>query len=796
MAGPFDPSQLTQDPDFMKGSHADQVRFLSTQDPDFAKAAPADQEAYLTHLTGRQYPNAAPPPNAGLSPAAGAPPALGTLPQLPHKQSMSDIVYNGGDPGEGPVGRTMTSLEAQGVNTVRSLPTAAKQFAISNFEPSGDPGSMIAPDPRTLIARERQSLTPQAAAVSAAKNVPNPVDIGATAMNILPFLTDLRGGGITESPAAEIPKILKSAIMPTPPSTNVVRGMYSPEGVKLAAPLRSASAYDLPAETSRAVPALKEAAADIGVKPNDWQGRNGLNLANRVADHAIDITEARAKNYIAPYRDQPALSVPGAQLSPELKAEFTPEQLKNGLTVGDIEDKRIELNKKLRTSNFYSKPQSAQYAAQDPAANWHAAANNARDIVYGAAEQTPGVDLRDLKQQEASLIKIKDVVNSTGKTLSQHLAKYESTSPASKVMGTIKRGINLKANPTNAFEPTVSNPTNDFNNSWKEVTNYPKTAPGTIMKNGKLLEPGPGVLTAPPGQTPPPVSTQGQLPLEPNKPDFQLTPPAGTTPPAILPRQAALPLTSSYAPMGEHAGLTSNIPGDAVPGQNLNLTGGNGINSPLQNLLDFSKEAHPEPTPLPKSLGAAAARPEPASVPGPLREAAGLPERRSIPRSMTMSQSELEDAIKNRKPISTPFSDTEGAMATINRDLNMPKAPGPVKLVPLSERPGAAGSVLSVKLKDGTAAGVVALRPNTDLGKGAWEVSTSYLKPEFRGKRFGSAAYQQMVDYAKQKGATALFSDDRVSPGAANVWDSMVKRGEAVWDPVASRYRVDLKGTK
>ena len=509
--------------------------------------------------------------------------------------------------------------------------------------------------------------------------------------------------------------------------------------------------------------------------------------------------------------------------------ELAPYHLDEPMTVAHADALRRQLNAENDAYAATNKYTYAQARATNPAfAAREAAVAALRDGVYKDLSDRGFADAAKLRNDEGALLATRNAtqnqifngeksVSGTGTNTpagkmgqaavraatlggGAGLGGYLGGVPGATAGGIIGGGlgeiINNVAFPGNMTRDALVE--SAFKNSPKSPLNTIRNAAAanTAPPAPPLVSPQDFQLTPPPGQTPPPVNTQEQLPLEPNEPDFQLTPPAGTTPPAILPRQAALPLTSSYAPMGEHAGLTSNIPGEAVPGQNLNLTGGNGINSPLQNLLDFSKEAHPEPTPLPKSLGAAAARPEPASVPGPLREAAGLPERRSIPRSMTMSQSELEDAIKNRKPISTPFSDTEGAMATINRDLNMPKAPGPVKLVPLSERPGAAGSVLSVKLKDGTAAGEVALRPNTDLGKGAWEVSTSYLKPEFRGKGFGNAAYQQMVDYAKQKGATALFSDDKVAPGAANVWDSMVKRGEAVWDPVASRYRVDLKGTK
>jgi hypothetical protein len=50
-------------------------------------------------------------------------------------------------------------------------------------------------------------------------------------------------------------------------------------------------------------------------------------------------------------------------------------------------------------------------------------------------------------------------------------------------------------------------------------------------------------------------------------------------------------------------------------------------------------------------------------------------ERRAAARP-TMSAAELDEAIKNRKPINNPFDQTEGAMDTINRDPNMPRPAG------------------------------------------------------------------------------------------------------------------------
>jgi hypothetical protein len=68
----------------------------------------------------------------------------------------------------------------------------------------------------------------------------------------------------------------------------------------------------------------------------------------------------------------------------------------------------------------------------------------------------------------------------------------------------------------------------------------------------------------------------------------------------------------------------------------------------------------------------ATAEPE---IPQVIRDAAGL-ERREIPRTAPMNAMELEDAIKNRKPISTPFNYTQGARETISRDPLMPRYPG------------------------------------------------------------------------------------------------------------------------
>jgi hypothetical protein len=67
----------------------------------------------------------------------------------------------------------------------------------------------------------------------------------------------------------------------------------------------------------------------------------------------------------------------------------------------------------------------------------------------------------------------------------------------------------------------------------KVFQNDGSVTPGSVMKNAKLLDSPKGVLTPPPGVTPPEPSRQLNLDLQPAKqqPKFNLEPPPGVTPP-------------------------------------------------------------------------------------------------------------------------------------------------------------------------------------------------------------------------------------------------------------------------
>ena len=647
---PVDPNQLSQDKDFLAAVPADQIKYLSAQDPDFAKAAPGDQYGYLSHLTGKSI---APPVKAVPTTQADIDRTLGP------PSTIEQFVQN-------PISmpETMGALKGLANNTwglIKNTPAAIGEGMIPLVKELARnvpqiPGAIrdinASPDPLAHYA--------QVASDTASQGAPQALLAAAT-----------------DAAASRAPQLVQAAKNYfTEPSANLVEGMYSKPGSQIAASLRGSSRFDVPAAAANAHPAISEGLADRGITAADFKGRNGPAALQAGIDNALDIHEARAKQVIDPIRDQ-EVDPSVLNENPQLKARFSPEQIKNGLTYGDLDNERIQLNKDLRRANFYSKDPSAQYAVADPLADAHDAADQARNLVYGKAEEVTGQNLRPLKQTESNLIKLGDLAETTKNGLSAGAAQSETASPLAKGVNAVKKVIAIKKNPASSLASLANSPEtldlDGFNSNMRKAFGDVKAAPGSVLKNGKLLEPGPAVLTSP----------------------------NGVTPPAIQPRQAALPLTSTYAPMGENAGLTSTIPGEQIPGKNLALTPpppGEVGPTPLQNLIDFSKEAHPEdwrllgpsskaPTSLlpaapesgvPRSLGAAASEPTASSLPAPLRDYLGM-ERRSSPRVAPLSAKDLEEAIKLRKPVKTPFDDTEGSAQTVARDRMMPELPGPTK---------------------------------------------------------------------------------------------------------------------
>jgi len=473
---------------------------------------------------------ASPPGTPSLAGAPGAPPPPGVVPSLAppsttdrllaHVPNLNDIVPL--------LGRTTGKVES-------NLQGMANQA--SSLTPNGAP---VIPHQQNIdysspltAARDIATAGPRAVyqnvikpAVNSFRN-PDPADfLGQLGTAALLSKTGTEEGAPEETPLNRLQRQAAKTENP------VAMNRYTPEGNNFSGVMRSNSHFDMPAEAARAVPAMKEAASDLGVNPDkDFKGMNGPVLTKRIIEHAIDINEARNKASIDPVRSQPA----DVSKTPEL-AELLG---KKNPTVGDVDAFRLEANKKLSKSGYYGQSPSQQYSAGPDLAKLETAAGQARDTVYDSVQQHTGVDLRPQKAVEAALIKTNDVANSTNNTLAQQEAKYQSTPMSKRIAGSIKRIVSIKANPTNAFEAGVSSPTDEFNSNMQKVFQGGASSPGSVMKNGKLVNP--------PGQTGPVNFPQYNLNL------------TGTPPPAPA-TQNLLNFSQEAHPEETPGAVRNNIP--------------------------------------------------------------------------------------------------------------------------------------------------------------------------------------------------------------------------------------------
>jgi len=500
----------------------------------YSRPVPADDLPLGYSRTPPVTPKAgsfAPPPGTpSLAGAPGAPPPPVVVPSLAppsttdrllaHVPNLNDIVPL--------LGRTTGKVES-------NLQGMANQA--SNLTPNGAP---VIPHQQNIdysspltAARDIATAGPRAVyqnvikpAVNSFRN-PDPADfLGQLGTAALLSKTGAEEGAPEETPLNRLQRQAAKTENP------VAMNRYTPEGNNFSGVMRSNSHFDMPAEAARAVPAMKEAASDLGVNPDkDFKGMNGPVLTKRIIEHAIDINEARNKASIDPVRSQPA----DVSKTPEL-AELLG---KKNPTVGDVDAFRLEANKKLSKSGYYGQSPSQQYSAGPDLAKLETAAGQARDTVYDSVQQHTGVDLRPQKAVEAALIKTNDVANSTNNTLAQQEAKYQSTPMSKRIAGSIKRIVSIKANPTNAFEAGVSSPTDEFNSNMQKVFQGGTSSPGSVMKNGKLVNP--------PGQTGPVNFPQYNLNL------------TGTPPPAPA-TQNLLNFSQEAHPEETPGAVRNNIP--------------------------------------------------------------------------------------------------------------------------------------------------------------------------------------------------------------------------------------------
>lgn len=202
-----------------------------------------------------------PPPNAGLAPPAGP--------------SMKM------DSGEGPIAAGMTSFESQ----ISRLPKALFQMSpLGIFTKEGkqrfdqdmaesnaamnEPG--ILPAVKQTLSSLNRKFNP---IVKTDAGTPNQqTDWGATAANLLPLIVDLKGRGITESPAGDLVKSTPAIVKAT---TGVIRRgtgyidptvMTAEESATRALKPRN-SLVDWKKNVGSALPDVRRAVDSLGVDP-------------------------------------------------------------------------------------------------------------------------------------------------------------------------------------------------------------------------------------------------------------------------------------------------------------------------------------------------------------------------------------------------------------------------------------------------------------------------------------------------------------------------------------------------
>lgn len=216
----------------------------------------------------------------------GAPPTKGTLP-------------NKGDTGEGVIAKNLTSFETQ----LSSVPEGLVKLILAKHWPIVDAKGW------SELADDFKSLNP-------VMKSGGETDWGATAANLLPMLVDMKGGGITESPAAGIVKGAAPAVRAAVRGANTVIEK-APGSIGAAAGAAAGHATGIPG------------AAEIGgaagyalgkeVLPQIKIPGEGFGLPNRVAGgpaaapkYAPGAAGSIAESVAAPADATPAEAAPAA----------------------------------------------------------------------------------------------------------------------------------------------------------------------------------------------------------------------------------------------------------------------------------------------------------------------------------------------------------------------------------------------------------------------------------------------------------------------------------------------------
>lgn len=180
-------ASLVSDPDFQKLNASDQQAAMSGLDPSFGQLSPTDFSSVVTGIQKNvlKRPDVVAPPSI-RNPVSGSIPPASMLPNT----------------GEGPIAQGLTTFERK----LSDMPGQIWDAAKASRQSLQDMQAGKTPPPLD-VKSTLKGLNPIATNEGSL-----PMNIGATAANVLPWMIDPEGGGITNSPIAKLASLPKAAL--------------------------------------------------------------------------------------------------------------------------------------------------------------------------------------------------------------------------------------------------------------------------------------------------------------------------------------------------------------------------------------------------------------------------------------------------------------------------------------------------------------------------------------------------------------------------------------------------------
>jgi hypothetical protein len=219
----------------------------------------------------------------------------------------------------------------------------------------------------------------------------------------------------------------------------------TPEQItNLAGSLTRSQKVDPYVVAERALPDLRQSAAELGVKPTDIKGLKGIRLPEELAQHAIDRVSDEFQSIKAPYGNQVVSGQPIAERLRALAGKYPDgadrqqilaeaAKYDRPLTIDELDTFRVSSNRK--DFSFYQKTEAGQIASPVGQQISKTVGNASRDVLYDAIRDMSGQDVMPLKQRESALISFKDKISKAANTAKAKQAQADSTTMLDKIRG-------------------------------------------------------------------------------------------------------------------------------------------------------------------------------------------------------------------------------------------------------------------------------------------------------------------------------------------------------------------------